>query len=181
MCKATGHKNYACGLLETLAQQKILPKHLSEALVNHRFANSRGQSDSNIPLDLLMEQENRKFKSQLHVYRGDYSQGHLDKISLGTNLRDEAVLNYDRQFQYFISKGDGSPDLSRDDIKLLVVKYKEANLFGNETARSHSSTLTFLCSNPMRSLSYSELQRWMEQRLAILATKNVYKQFHMDQ
>lgn len=178
MCKATGHTNYACGLLETVAQRIILPRHLSEALVQQRFANTRGDAESNIPLDLIMEHQNRIFKSQLHVYRGEYSQSHLDKISLGSNLRDEAVLNYDRQYKYFISKGQGSPEMSRSDVRLLVELYKSADLFIDKTTRSHCSTLAFISPNPMKTMSSEELHRWMTQRLSMLVTKNVYKQFH---
>ena len=178
MCKATGHTNYACGLLETVAQSMILPNHLRDALVNHRFVNRRGEADSNIPMDLLMEQQNRSLKEDLHTYRGEYSQTHLDNISLGSNLANESVRNIDKQHSYYISKGEGSPELSADDIKLLVSKYKDAQLFKEIPCRSHCSALTFICKNPMRTMTETELNKWVAERVSILQTKNVYKQFH---
>lgn len=176
-CKATGHKNYACGLLETVLQAKILPQQLRNALVHQRFANRRGEPDSNIPIDLLMEQENRTFKEQLHTYRGEYSQHHLNNISLGSNLRDAAVRNIDRQTGYYISKGEGAPAIDKDDIRLLVAKYRNENLFEDKPCRSHCSSLAFLSKNPMVTMTSPELDKWIKGRISILKTKNVYKQF----
>lgn len=181
ICKATGHSNYSCGLLETIAQSMLLPNHLRDALVHHRFANRRGQADSNIPLDLLMEQQNRSLKEDLHTYRGEYSQSHLDNISLGSNLSNETVLNIDKQHSYFISKGKGTPDLSLDDIKLLVSRYKDAELFTDIPLRTHCSELAFICNNPTKTMTKKELRKWIAERIGILQTKNVYKQFDRQQ
>ena len=67
--KAHGHKNYACGLLETLTQTKVLPQQLSQSMIWNRFANTRGAWDSNVSLDLHLEHENRDLKSELTAYR----------------------------------------------------------------------------------------------------------------
>lgn len=69
MTKAHGQVNYGCGLLETIIQTLALPQDLAESLLWNRFANNRGAQDSNIPLDLHLEHENRGLKDDLTAYR----------------------------------------------------------------------------------------------------------------
>lgn len=178
ICKVTGHHKYSCGLLETVLQAATLPQHLRDQLVNHRFANTRGEVNSNIPLDLLMEHENRQMKSKLRAYRGTYTQNHLDSISKGSCVMHNIERNIDNQVCYFISKGDGSKPLDKSDIDILIEKYKEANLFSENTGRSHSPSLSYISSNTLSCVSKNELLTWMQVRLSILKTKNYYKQFH---
>lgn len=177
VCKATGHYKYSCGLLETILQSVILPNHLRDQLVNHRFVNTRGEVDSNIPLDLLMEHENKAMKEDLRAYRGTYTQNHLDGISKGSNLMGDIIRSIDRQYGYYISKGEGTKQLNQSDIKVLVDKYITANLFTATAGRSHSPSLSFINSNVMKILTRAELDAWMKERLTILKTKNYYKQF----
>lgn len=54
--KANGAYKYACGLLETLVQVKVLPEPLSFRLVWNRFYNSYKKYDTNIPLDLAVSE-----------------------------------------------------------------------------------------------------------------------------
>lgn len=181
MCKAKGNNNYACGLMETILQTIILPQRLSESLIWNRFANTRGQSDSNIPLDLLIEHENRIFKQDLHCYRGELSQAHLDRLSLSLTARKKIILNVDHELQYYISKGDGSPNLNVEDILLLVEKYKSVDLFTCKNGRAHSLHLAHVKPNPMLYLTHENISTWLSNRLSILKTKPWYKQFHVTQ
>ena len=70
MFKAQGMYKYGCGLLETTAQAYVLPRSLARALYWSRSVNHRGKPDSNFPLDLEVEHENRLFKAEVRPHRG---------------------------------------------------------------------------------------------------------------
>jgi len=67
-CKAVDNKNYALGLSETLMQLKVLPEKLAYSLVWNRFCKTRGKANSNMPIHLFMEHENKCFKQQLATH-----------------------------------------------------------------------------------------------------------------
>lgn len=65
MFKGNGSFKYGCGLLETIIQTKVLPKHLSDRLMWNRFYNRYNRWDSNIPLDLQVCVEDQAQIKQL--------------------------------------------------------------------------------------------------------------------
>ena len=64
-------KNYALGLLELQFQLAVLPEHMTVSLIQNRFVNFAGKVDSNHPVDLVVEHENKFFKQNIKTYRGD--------------------------------------------------------------------------------------------------------------
>lgn len=177
ICKALGHSNYANGLAETLMQIEILPEKLSESLVWNRFCNNRGKSDSNMPIDLFMEHENKLFKKQLPTYRGEYTQASIDRISKSQTLINMILRNFDAERHGHRKSSKPTQPVSKDDVIRLVEVYKHANLFHEQPGRNHSTSLMFLQRNAMASLTSVEMEMWLMKKFKYLKGAHYYKQF----
>lgn len=179
ICYQFGMTNYSTGLLEVLFQVEVLPQNLAMSLKNNRFANTQGKEDSNIPLDMLVEHENRLVKNDLNSYRGKITQQHLDKISRSSGLRRKLTSSIDKEIGMFNHSLGDYRTLNKDDIYSLVSKITEANLLKkHESGRFHTPALHFSSHEPLTPLDIDSVESWIKKRLSILKTKHYYKQFH---
>lgn len=177
ICKAVGNFNYANGLAETLMQLKILPEKLAESLVWNRFCNSRGKYNSNMPIDLFMEHENKTFQAQLTTYRGVYTQPPIDRISKSQTVVDSILRNYDRETRRHQPGSKDTKPVSKEDVMKLVTLYRAADLFANKPGRNHSPQLVFIRPNIMKCLSAEDVNLWLAKKFKYLEGVHYYKQF----
>ena len=90
--KATHCTKDAYGILETMAQSKILlTDRLAHQLIWNRTVNHRGEADSNHPNDLDLEHCNKVFKDQAHSYRGIFTEKTVTKVSCSA-LKINAIV-----------------------------------------------------------------------------------------
>ena len=115
ICKAVRNNNYALGLSETLVQLKVLPQKLAHSLKWNRFANTAGKFNSNIPIDLLMEHENKYFKQQLATYRGEYTQATVDRISKSQTIVNNVISEFDTTVEVRKRVGRGTKNVSDEE------------------------------------------------------------------
>jgi len=180
MFKANGKYKYGCGLLETLIQVEVLPAPMSLRLVWNRFFNSYSKSDTNIPLDLALEHENREFKKRLKTYYGVYTQPHIDRISRARGVLVKIIKRLDHELDYHQgSKPAKRDDKSMNDIKLLAEKYQKEDLLtlSSTSPRSHSPTLLTVPANPISGTNGKSLRQWMDSRMELIRVRHYYQQY----
>lgn len=178
ICKAVRNNNYALGLSETLVQLKVLPQKLAHSLKWNRFANTAGKFNSNIPIDLLMEHENKYFKQQLATYRGEYTQATVDRISKSQTIVNNVISEFDTTVDVRKRVGRGTKNVSDEDIERLVKVYRKANLLKRCPGRQHSTGLVFLRRNLMSSETANEVETWLTNSLFdSLRGAHYYEQF----
>ena len=95
--RATGCTKYVHATLELISQlQFLLSPRRAFQLKWNRTANSRGLVDSNFPLDLDMEHENKVFKEHVTTYRGEVTENIIKVVSRSADMSEPISKNLDR-------------------------------------------------------------------------------------
>ena len=94
--KSCGCTKYAYGILERIAQSKILlTDRQAHRLTWNRTVNHRGNFDSNHPNDLDIEHCNKVFKDQAHSYRGVFTEKSVSRVSRSALIVHEVGKQFD--------------------------------------------------------------------------------------
>ena len=101
MFKANGMKHYAIMCLEMIAQISVLPEKLALMVKQERFFNKHGGISSNIPLDLMVEHDNKLVKERLALYRGEFDSNYLDLISKSHEETNEILEFHEKSFRSY--------------------------------------------------------------------------------
>ncbi|XP_077869167.1 uncharacterized protein LOC144360285, partial [Saccoglossus kowalevskii] len=95
--KVSNCPKYAYAALELLAQTMcLLTPRLAHRLTWNRFVNLQGKTDSNHPMDLDVEHENKVFKNDITSYRGEITQKTISRVSLSVKATECVVTRYDK-------------------------------------------------------------------------------------
>ena len=172
-CKNLELDNYAKGLLELHFQLAILPSHLRVSLIQNRSVNSRGQPNTNIPVDLCLEHENRRFKEQAKTYRGEFTQKAIDKISKASNVTRTMVKQlkvstnlHQREVGVHTQKDP------TDDIVHLVQNLHSEDLLEYRGSRSFGKVFV---SPSIFQANSNKLCSWMSGHIKSFRTRHFYR------
>ena len=93
--KACHCPRYAYGILETIAQTKVLlTERIAHRLVWNRNVYHRGEFSSNHPNDLDIEHCNMVFTEEARSYRGLFTQTTVNRVSRSALSMHSIVKNY---------------------------------------------------------------------------------------
>ena len=101
MFKANGMKHCAIMCLEMIAQLSVLPEKLALMVKQERFFNKHGGISSNIPLDLMVEHDNKLVNERLALYRGEFDSSYLDLISKSHKQTNEIFEYHEKSFRSY--------------------------------------------------------------------------------
>lgn len=127
-----------------------------------------------------MEHENKRFKTNLKSYRGDYTQSQVDRISKGYSRIRQIVANLDKEINYHTTSGKNPASKDTKDVLLLVDLYnrESTNLIACTTeSRYHSVTTMNICKNLMAGLNGINLYKWIQERIQLGRIRHHYRQF----
>lgn len=170
-CRQAGFNNYSTGLLEQQYQVATLSAKLRCSVVWNRFVNNKGGSDSNLPVDLDVEHENKYFKERLTTYRGDYSQKSLDKISKANNITRMVIRNVAKSTNYYRTNAHSNPPAHNDILKLVDHLHQE-NLWKEQPGRYFLQV--HLPGNALTG-NLASTQYWSERNVSYWNSKHYYR------
>ena len=128
--KVSSCRKYAIAMLHLLAQVNcLLIPRLAHSLVWNPFVNHQGQVDTNHPMDLDVEHDNKYFKNDCHSYRGEFTE---KTINRSTERSNQIVMNFHHETTS-VTKPSGihSRLSTEDDVKALVEHVYSANVYKN--------------------------------------------------
>ncbi|XP_056016751.1 uncharacterized protein LOC125676678 [Ostrea edulis] len=118
--KACNCPKYAYGILETIAQTKVLlTERMACRLTWNRTVNHRGECDSNHPNDLDLEHCNKVFKDEAHSFRGTFTEKTVSRVRRSALSLQSAYQQLDL---FSILPGrlhDSSFQMSKSPLSLL--------------------------------------------------------------
>lgn len=140
--------------------------HLSHSIIWNRFVNNQGKPDTNLPLDLDLEHENKYFQQNIKYYRGVLIQQAIDKVSKASNITKYIVCNLAKETGHFTAP------TSRVGVELLINKLSPCKLLMSHPGRHYKNIhvpFTGLKVNGTATLKWV----WCAQR--VLNSKHYYR------
>jgi hypothetical protein len=166
---------YALAMLHLQAQVNcLLTSRLAHSLVWNRFVNHQGKTDTNHPMDLDVEHDNKYFKNDCHSYRGEYTEKTVNTIGRSTGKSEEIIKNFDRTTTVQRPSGKHSRISTECDIKILVEHVCSAEVFKSIPGRCHSA-FPDVSHNLLEKLNMDKLHQWMKSSLKTFGKKHFYK------
>ena len=173
--KELGFPKYAYGMLETIAQSKVLlSERMTHCLVWNRTVNHRGDRDLNHPNDLDLEHCNKAFKEDAHSYRGVFTEKTISRVSHSALCLSDIAKQIDTTTHAFCQSGKHTEVDTSDDIFLLVRQFKATNIFDRVPGRNHQAYPMFDC-NPLSGMNMERFQEWISESLEKYSKKHFYK------
>ena len=93
---------------------------MAYSLTWNRTVNHKGQKDTNHPMDLDLEHDNKSFKFDAHTFKGEITDKTITRISRSTEPTDEILLNYDSNTSVRRPSGRHTRQSPKDDILAIV-------------------------------------------------------------
>ena len=138
--KVSSCPKYAIAMLHLLAQVNcLLTPRLAHSLVWNWFVNHPGQVDTNHPMHLDVEHDNKYFKKDCHSYRGEFTEKTINRIGRSTERSNQIVMNFHQTTSVAKRSGIHSRLSTEDDVKALVEHVYSANVYKNIPGRGHSA------------------------------------------
>jgi hypothetical protein len=144
-----------------LAQLKfLLSPRKAFRLKWNRTANGRGSVDSNFPLDLDVEHENKVFKEHITTYRGEVTESIIDTVSRSVDTSESISREH-------------STKQSDCDKEILVRQYIQADLFREQPGRYHAA-FPNISGNPFNTINVEDYKKWIKQSVKKYHMKHYY-------
>lgn len=102
---------------------------MAYSLTWNRTVNHKGQKDTNHPMDLDLEHDNKSFKFDAHTFKGEITDKTITRISRSTEPTDEILLNYDSNTSVRRPSGRHTRQSPKDDILAIVEQLQQANVY----------------------------------------------------
>ena len=97
----------------------LLTPRVSYSLTWNRLVNHQGAIDTNHPMDLDIEHDNKNFKNDCHSYRGEITDKSIDRVSRSTEKSDSILYNFDEVTSVKRPSGRHTILSTEEDIMLL--------------------------------------------------------------
>lgn len=168
---------YAHGILETIAQSKVLlTERLAERLIWNRTVNHAGQINTNFPNDMDVEHCNKIFKDDAHSYRGIFTERTLNRVSRSSQKVDSIVKQFDRMNKVVRPSGKHKEANFENDIISLVRQFHGRDLFSFIPGRQYHA-FPDIHENPLKGLDMDKLRDWMTSCLKKFNQKHFYHNY----
>ena len=166
---------YAFAMLNLQAQVNcLLTPRMSYSLIWNRLVNHQGAIDTNHPMDLDIEHDNKSFKNDCHSYRGEITDKSIDRESRSMEKSDAILYNFDKITSVKKPSGRHTRMSTEEDIMLLVEHIKPADVFKKKTGRLHKA-FPDMKHNCLEQLDMDKLKDWISNSLKKLNKKHFYR------
>lgn len=173
--KISNCPKYAFATLELLAQLScLLTPRMSYSLTWNCFVNHKGKVDSNHPMDLDLEHDNKYFKNDIHSYRGEITDRSIDRVSRSVESTNAILDSYDNNTAVRRPSGRHTRRSTEEDVMLLVEHLQEADVYSSIPGRFH---LAFpkMKHNLFEAMDMGRLKSWISNSIKKFSKKNYYK------
>jgi hypothetical protein len=173
--KVSNCPKYAFAMLQLQAQVNcLLSRRLAHSLIWNRFVNHQGKVDTNHPMDLEIEHDNKSFKSDCHSYRGVITEKTTNRLGRSTVPSDAVLYNFDDISNVKKPSGKHTFTSAEQDVLTLVDHLLPAKVFSNTPGRAHSA-FDDIPNNLLDSIDCENLKTWIGQLLRKFSKKHYYK------
>ena len=152
----------------------LLTPRMSYSPIWNRFVNHQGAIDTNHAMDLDIEHDNKSFKNDCHLYRGEISDKSIDRESRSMEKSDAIPYNFDKITSVKKPSGRHTRMSTEEDIMLLVEHIKPADVFKKKTGRLHKA-FPDMKHNCLEQLDMDKLKDWISNSLKKLNKKHFYR------
>ncbi|CAB4018406.1 PREDICTED: uncharacterized protein LOC107345372 [Paramuricea clavata] len=161
--KVSNCPKYAFAMLQLQAQVNcLLSRRLAHSLIRNRFVNHQGKVDTNHPMDLEIEHDNKSFKSDCHSYRGVITEKTTNRLGRSTVPSDAVLHNFDDISNVKKPSGKHTFTSTEQDVLTLVDHLIQAKVFSNTPGRAHSA-FDDIPNNLLGSIDWENLKTWIGQ------------------
>ena len=165
---------YAYGILETIAQSKVLlTERLAHRLIWNRTVNHQGKPDTNHPNDLDLEHQNKLFKDQIHNYRGTFTEKSISRVSRSATIINNILKVYDKSVKVFRPSGEHTSANTEEDIATLIKSFQQRKIFDYIPGRSYYQ-FEDIGPNPFQNLDGDQLRNWISSCLTKYSQEHFY-------
>ena len=162
-------------MLHLQAQVKcLLGPRLAHSLIWNRFVNHNGKIDTNHPMDLEIEHDNKSFKTDCQSFRGEITEKTTRRVGQSTIPSDEILQNFYSITQVKKPSGKHTMMSTKEDVLALVDHLLPANVFNIIPGRAHSA-FENMPTNLLDSIDCEKLKTWISQSLKKFSKKHYYK------
>ena len=166
---------YAYGTLELLAQvNHLLSPRMAHCLTWNRFVNHKGKLDTNLPMDLEVEHDNKYFKDDICAYRGEITEKSVSRVSKSMQITESIIKNFDKITHIKCPSGVHTDASIEDDVMHLVDQFKGLKLYTKIPGRYHTA-FPKIKNNILEDLDMTKLKAWISKSLASFGQKHYYK------
>ncbi len=173
--KISGCPKYAYATLELLAQiNYLLSPRLSYSLTWNRFVNHKGLIDSNHPMDLDVEHDNKSFKTDIHSFREEITDKSISRVSQSIEVSNAILASHDKSACVRKPSGRHTKISNEDDVKILVEEFQQMELYKCIPGRCHKA-FPNTKANLLDELDMSKFQLWVKNSMKKFCEKSYYK------
>jgi hypothetical protein len=163
---------YAFAMLQLQAQVNcLLSPRLAHSLIWNRFVNHHGKVDTNHPMDLEIEHDNKSFKTDCKSFRGEITEKTTKRVGRSTRPSDDILHNFDNTTQVKKPSGKHTMMSVDEDVHALVEHLLPANVFSNIPGRAHSA-FESMPNNLLDCIDCEKLKKWIGQSLKKFSKKH---------
>ena len=170
-------RNYTHNLQVMLPATQVnclLSRRLAHSLIWNRFVNHQGKVDTNHPMDLEIEHDNKSFKSDCHSYRGVITEKTTNRFGRSTVPSDAVLHNFDDISNVKKPSGKLTFTSTEQDVLTLVdhcfqLRYSVIHL------DEHILCFDDILNNLLDSIDFENLKAWIGQLLRKFSKKHYYK------
>ena len=171
--RCNNNYKYALACFELLAELKyFVSEKVATSLIQDRFVNMRGASDSNYPADLLVEHSNKVFKNNFYMFRGEPTQQLLNRMSKSQTMTSEILDNFQKEFATarFVGQHKVNQEKYDNDISILCRAVVPQHLFLPQNRQLSTPKLTHM--DPIPSIDAYALLDWMRSKIDHVRTES---------
>ena len=175
--KVSNCPKYSFAMRQLQAQcnvNALLSARLAHSLTWNRFVNHQGKPDTNHPMDLEIEHDNKLFKTDCHSYRGEITERTVQRVGRGSMPSDEIVRNFDETSAVKRPSGKHTTMSTKEDVIALVEHLLPAQVYSNIPGRAH---LAFeeMPHSILDTIDCDKIKTWISQSLTKFSMKHYYK------
>lgn len=146
---------------------------MAYSLTWNRTVNQKGQRDTNHPMDLDLEHDNKSFKTDAHTFKGEITDKTITRISRSTEPTDEILLNYGSNTAVRRPSGRHITQSPDDDILAVAEQLQQANVYMSVPGRSHSA-FPSIRRDLLDELDMGKLKSWISKSIKKFSKKHYY-------
>lgn len=173
--KVSNCLKYSFAMLQLQAQvSALLSPRLAHSLTWNRFVNHQGKADSNHPMDLEIEHDNKLFKTDCQSYQGEITEKSIQRVGRSTMPSDEILRNFDKSSEVKRLSGKHTMMSTQEDVLALVEHLIPAQVYSNIAGRAHSA-FEEMPNSLLDAIDCDKLKTWISQSLKKFSKKHYYK------
>lgn len=166
---------YAIAALHLQAQVNcLLSPRLAHSLTWNRFVNHQGKLDTNFPMDLDVEHENKAFKADIHSFKGEITDRSISRVSQATEPTDAILSAFDKCTHIRKPSGKHINISSKDDVMMLVDNLQEEELYKTVPGRKYVA-FPDIKHNVLADIDVESLRSWIIKSVKKFSKKHFYK------